>query len=282
MKEFQMRHTNLFQLIVAAVCLSACTTLPFATPTPYPIAIPAPPPPAPAPAPPAQSAPAVGEERKADEERSAKAPTQPAQEAKARRAQFVNGSAAYQIPPVMVEGKDSPVDLWIDAGVTVQGIRAQLRNYLIENLVRTAKRLGQDVENIKAQSIGTDIVAKSVLIGKKMFAELSGTGFDFDKTGPQEQAYIEGQPLQWSWLVTPKKAGDGLMLKLEVKADPGEGQTPVVAIRESVRVIARPRTLKERIEEIDLWVKLLTGSGLSALLALMYKRIRKPIDEKKS
>ncbi len=188
---------------------------------------------------------------------------------------FINGSAAYQIPPVMTEDSPSPVDLWIDAGVSVEKITSELKEYLTENLKRTAQRFERPLDTVKAKSIGTDVVGQSVLIGKRMYAELSGEGFSFDKTGPQERTFIAGQPLKWSWIVTPKKAGNDLILKIEVRTDLGEGEASIEPIRDYVRVNARPLTWKEKFERIEWWVKALTGMGISTLIAAIYKLMMK-------
>jgi len=185
---------------------------------------------------------------------------------------FIPGSAAYQIPVNMVEGQSSPVDLWIDPSITVDELRAQLHNFLTENALRADKRTGKS--DVKSKSIGTtQIVGKEVLIGKKMYAELIGPDFEITPAGPKEEAYIKDRPLRWSWLVKPKHDGkNGLPLEIRVMADPGEGQTPVETIREVVIVHAREKTWKERFEELDWWIKLISGGGISSVILLLWKK----------
>jgi hypothetical protein len=117
-------------------------------------------------------------------------------------------------------------------------------------------------------------VGKEVLIGRKMFAELTGPDFEIQPSGLKEETYIEGRPLRWSWLVKPKRASkDGLPLEIRVMADPGEGQTPVETIREVVVVHARKRSWKEIFEELDWWIKLLGGGGVGAVVAWLFNRL---------
>lgn len=184
---------------------------------------------------------------------------------------FISGSAAYQIPPYMVENQASPVDLWIDASLSVEDLKAQLNSFLIENTNRAILRSGQPA--VKSKSVGTtQIVGKEVLIGKKMYAELIGPDFEIQPSGPREQTYIESRPLRWSWLVKPKLASkEGLPLEIRVMADPGEGQTPVETIREVVIVQARKQSWREIFEAIDWWIKLLGGGGVGAVVVVTVK-----------
>jgi hypothetical protein len=187
-----------------------------------------------------------------------------------RQPGLVPGSAVYQIPSPMVENQSSPVDLWIDASMTVDDLSAQLKRFLIENVNRAAKRSGQPM--VKSKSFGTtQIVGKEVLIGRKMYAELTGPDFEIQPPGLQQQAYIEGRSLRWSWLVKPKRASeDGLPLEIRVMADPGEGQTPVETIREVVVVHARKQSWKEIFEQLDWWIKLLGGGGVGAIVVWLF------------
>ena len=182
-----------------------------------------------------------------------------------------SGSAAYNIPTVMIENESSPVDLWIDASLTVMELREQLGGFLNDNLKRAIKRTGRT--EVKSKQVGTTpIYGKEILIGKKMYAELTGPDFEIEPSGMQAQTYIEGRGLRWSWLVKPKhKSDNGIPLEIRVLADPGEGQTPVETIREVVIVSARTKTWKELIEELDWWIKLLGGSGVSAIFLWVFK-----------
>jgi hypothetical protein len=146
--------------------------------------------------------------------------------------------------------------------MSVEDLSDELRRYLIKNANRAADRLG-----VKSKSFGTtEIVRKKVLIGKKMSAELTGPDFEIQPSGPEDQVYIEGRPLRWSWLVKPKHAGpDGLPLEILVVADPGEGRTPEEPIREVLIVYAHARSLKEIFQELDWWIKLVGGSGVGAV-----------------
>jgi hypothetical protein len=183
---------------------------------------------------------------------------------------LIPGSAAYQIPPYMVENQTSPVDLWIDASMPVEDLKAQLKNWLIDNANRATVRSGQPV--VKSTPVGTtQIVGKEVLIGRKMYAELTGPDFEIQPTGRQEQAYIKGRSLRWSWLVKPKRASkEGLPLEITVMADPGEGKTPVRTIREVVIVQARKQTLKEIFTGLDWWIKLFGGGGVGAVILWVF------------
>jgi len=181
------------------------------------------------------------------------------------------GSAAYQIPLSMVENQSSPVDLWIDASISVEDLMVQLNSFLIENANSAAVRLGQSV--VKSKAMGTtQITGRDVLIGRKMYAELIGQDFEIQPSGIQEQTYIEGRSLRWSWWVKPKRAGkEGLPLEIKVMADPGEGKTPVETIREVVIVQARKQSLREIFEAIDWWIKLLGGGGVSVVAVGLVK-----------
>jgi hypothetical protein len=190
---------------------------------------------------------------------------------------FTRGQAAYHIPLTMVQDKASHVDLWIDASVTSDDLQAQLYRFLEESAKRAGKRMNK--QEVKSKSaVQDEIVGKDVLIGKKMYAELIGSNSDFEisPSGSIEATYREGIPLRWSWLVKPKRVGkDGLPLEIRVMADPGEGRTPIEPIREVVVVYARERTWKEIFEELDWWIKLLTGGGISGALIWIYTKIRK-------
>lgn len=175
---------------------------------------------------------------------------------------LIPGSAAYQIPTTMIENESSPVDLWIDTSMTREEISQKLDNFLKENAERAANRTGK----VKSKAIGTtQIVGKDVVVGKKMYAELTGPDFEIQPSGSQELAYIPGRTLTWHWLVKPTHASEtGLPLAISVQADPGEGKTPEPTIQEVVIVHARKKTPREIFEELDWWIKLFGGGGIGA------------------
>lgn len=189
---------------------------------------------------------------------------------------FRKGQAAYHVPLTMVENKTSNVDLWIDASVSSEELRIRLYEFLEDNAKRANKRIRKNDVKSNA-SVKDEIVGREVLIGKKMYAELIGTISDFEisPSGKVEATYKEGIPLRWSWLVKPKRDGEeGLPLEIKVTADPGDGQTPIETIREKVIVHAREKTWKEKFEELDWWIKLLTGGGISSIVIWLYKKFR--------
>lgn len=76
---------------------------------------------------------------------------------------LVPGSAAYQIPTIMIENESSPVDLWIDASLTRDEISQRLGSFLRENADRAAKRRGE---------------VKTKVIGTTQIEEIQGTGVE--------------------------------------------------------------------------------------------------------
>jgi hypothetical protein len=183
-------------------------------------------------------------------------------------------SAAYQVPREMIEGRNSPIDLWIDPSVSPKELYGRLESYLLDNARRTAERRGTPVK-VEGRTLGdTAIVTMDILAGKKMFATLAGKDFEIEPEGPQERTLIPGQPAKWSWIVKPKiPSEEGLLLELRVMADPGEGSKPIETIREVVVVKARPRTLLERLQELDLWIKVLGGGGIGAAGLWLARRV---------
>lgn len=189
-------------------------------------------------------------------------------------------SAAYQVPKQMIEGRNSPVDLWIDPSVSSTELYARLESYLFDNARRTAERRGTP-GNVQGRTLGdTAIVTMDILAGKKMFATLAGKDFEIEPEGSQERTLIPGQPMKWSWIVKPKiPSEEGLLLELRVMADPGEGSKPIETIREVVVVKARPRTPMEKLQELDLWIKLLGGGGIGAAGLWVARRVVRALNK---
>jgi hypothetical protein len=192
------------------------------------------------------------------------------------KSKFDRGGAAYQIPRTMIEGRSVPVDLWIQLGTEAGELKKRLEEVLIENAKRAASASGWKLET-KLRDFGeTTVVAKEVLIGKNMYAQLIGQDFEIEPEGRQEQTVRDELVLKWSWQVKPKLASkDGLLLELSVWADPGDGTSPVETIRETVPVHARPWTLKEAIEQLDAVSKTALGVGLAGALGMLFRHVWK-------
>jgi hypothetical protein len=175
----------------------------------------------------------------------------------------------------MVEGQTSRVDLWIEVEKSMPDLKRMLEEHLVKAAKDAEARAGH---NLKTTPFGTTVVeSRTVLIGKKMFAELTGSPTDFEITpaGSQERIFREGVTFKWLWDVKPKKASkEGLPLTLKVTADPGDGGLPLEPMREIVMVKAAPQTIRQRIEAFEWWVKLLTGGSLAALIAAIWAWIR--------
>ncbi len=69
-------------------------------------------------------------------------------------------------------------------------------------------------------------------ISNFMSAQLRGRDFDIDPAGLQERSVTWREPVRWSWYVTPREAGEGQKLQLELYAHivdaSGQRQPPVL------------------------------------------------------
>lgn len=190
---------------------------------------------------------------------------------------LVAGSAVYQIPPLMTEQSASPVDLWVDASLSETALQKKLEEFLQQNAERSLLR-AKIAGIVEVPGAATQVVSREVMVGRKMYAKLSGDqNFIIDPPGEVEKPYEAGEPFKWHWLVTPKKVSRvPQILVLEVSAANEDGEKRVRTMREEVYVEAIPPTWYERLkkwfQELDWWVKLFGGGGLGAAVVWIGNR----------
>jgi hypothetical protein len=187
---------------------------------------------------------------------------------------LMRGAAVHSIPDRMVKDDSTPIDLLMDPLKTPAQLKQELAQMLLSNAHRAARNRGVVLSAQELALPNTELVAESVLIGKKMTAEIIANASDFQISpqGPVDYEYRPGETLRWRWYVKPlRESASGMPLSLKVTADPGSGQ--------SVRVIDRTVIVRSgltwwqeaarTIEGLLTWFNLVLGGTLAAIGALL-------------
>lgn len=79
-------------------------------------------------------------------------------------------------------------------------------------VAKLSTKLPQETLAREVEGLGTPTVAP-LKVSDRVIATLTGGGaFDISPAGPQEQAVSESELTEWSWLVTPKAAGEQTLI----------------------------------------------------------------------
>ena len=121
-------------------------------------------------------------------------------------------------------------------------------------------------------------VVVPVKVSTAMTAELTGSNFQIEPSGPQKRILSSTYPAEWRWTVTPKKFGtSNLRLRLAVvlAEDPGTPLIPQVTYDEQIEVKVRPLYTAQRL--LKTVQGALTASGLTAavVVAALWQYIRR-------
>ena len=177
---------------------------------------------------------------------------------------------ARYVPVKMMQGVASPVDLWADHKLGEAPLKAALLAFARDREQRAAQQQKAKGEMPQPRDVGgaqgeiVDGIEAELVVDKTQFAIVPERG--------QRQNFRGRDSLRWNWLVTPTEPGEH-SLTFRVRRIDATGTTEET-FTDTVEVEAKPKSIWERITELDNWIKGVIGLGIALVLALVWRQLR--------